>query len=99
MAHKWNVAKEITDGKIYSAAKNSRKHQQAREIPDVQRAERRKRACRKQQRIARQERHNDQTSLHENYGEQNTIGPRTVLGNYCIQIFIQMQEQVNQKSY
>jgi hypothetical protein len=93
------VTEVMTDPIVNGIAEDGGQHEQTQQQPDVERAEGGEGACREQERVAWQEGCDHEARLHEDDEEQQAIRPRAVLGDDPGQIYIEVQEQVNQKFY
>ncbi|MCY1451300.1 hypothetical protein D9M71_681570 [compost metagenome] len=79
---------------IGAVAEDRRRHQQATQQHRVHAAASGNRTGDEQQGITRQERHDHQTGLAENYQEQDRVDPRTVVVDQQIEVNVEMQNEV-----
>ena len=69
--------------------------QQQHDQPEVERAERRERPRRKEQRVARQERGDHEPGLAEDDQKQDQVGPGAVLRDQLAQVLVQVQKEID----
>ena len=84
------------DGVVHRVAGNRRRQQQNRGQPEVERAGRRQRAGRKEQRIARQKRRDDQAGLRKDDEEQDGVDPDAVVGHQLEQIAVDVKQEIDE---
>ena len=87
---------EMPDAVIHGVAENRRSREQQKEESHIERPGCRDRPGRKQQRVTRQKRGDDQTGLRKDDREEQAVDPDAVASDEFRQVNVEVQEEIDQ---